>query len=951
MKKLLDKRFILPSLVSLIVIVLFIFISTNGDTIYNNVMNNSVSSSYYYCADSTYILKENKCIKNEYSDQLLVGDANLDGSFDITDSTYVQLYINNKIDFDDNSKAVSDVNKDGVIDITDYTMIQKALSISDITNGSPNSVNDQSKYNIGRDRICLSGYVKNNGRCLKKTIVNATKVDFIYGDINSDAKVDENDTNILSNYLNGSNILNDIQLKIADINQDGIVDINDLNLINNTINDNDKNSISVNLSVGSDLNSVINNSKIDVSAVFNVTSNRKYYYKWFDVKKTDNVIESDCKAIPSNKRDTYSINATDNNEYVLLKVYNDSKCNNQINLYKTDEIKIIEEVSSINLDYKIVSPILLTNIVNKDTEIKFYGKFNVEGSKDYYYKWNVYKNGNVSNNSKCIKVTNGMTINPSMRIDAKDTYGVFSIYTDASCNNLSNSYETEKYNYLADSISLNITSSRLNTGSTLKLQSTIKSNINNAEEYVKWSSSNTSVAPVDSNGVVTGMKKGSAEITATIGNLSSTAVITVVDGGNDTNIECPYITYSNEGDATLFTINNHSTIAKYDIYLSTNNHTGSWAKFEAKYLNNTGKKTFSNIINNTYSNQAKIVVYSSYGTSRNCYTSPLTWKRNTLSSIAKCPSFKYAYDKVKGSNSYSYQIDGYKAKSGINKLHVQFALNKDYQYSWRTSKKDGGYTLFSTYGTYGKNIENSVTGNLYNRLGQVVVTDSLGNSITCNTEAINTLNLSKDRVGTTEIYTENGFNSNDKKTVVTEMKKMNSDNPSYLAATSVFLLKTETYLSLYGNSCGNYRQASNILALCESKSRNDGTSCGGSATSTYYKGSIKHELGHSMDHMNELLTGTSLSNSLYNNKTFKSYVDKYNVNKKQCNGNFCLRYRENYTYGDSYWEFMADIISYDIFNFRTNNELLNLRKQVLDKYFTNYKNNKTKFNQIKESFK
>ena len=147
MKKLLNKRFILPSLVSLIVIVLFVVISANGEKIYNSAMNNSiwgnsVSSSYFYCENSTYILKGNKCIKNEYSNQLLVGDANLDGIFDITDSTYVQLYMNNKLSFDDSVKAVCDVNKDGVIDITDYTMIQKALSPSSITKGSPNSVSD-----------------------------------------------------------------------------------------------------------------------------------------------------------------------------------------------------------------------------------------------------------------------------------------------------------------------------------------------------------------------------------------------------------------------------------------------------------------------------------------------------------------------------------------------------------------------------------------------------------------------------------------------------------------------------------------------------------------------------------------------------------------------------------------------------------------------------------------
>ena len=110
MRKLLNKVFLLPGLLSIIVITLMLTVGSNGNVIYNTIMSNSVTSSYYYCKDSSYTLKGDKCIKFEYSDQLLAGDANLDGNFDIKDVTYIQLYINNRINFDASALLVSDVN-------------------------------------------------------------------------------------------------------------------------------------------------------------------------------------------------------------------------------------------------------------------------------------------------------------------------------------------------------------------------------------------------------------------------------------------------------------------------------------------------------------------------------------------------------------------------------------------------------------------------------------------------------------------------------------------------------------------------------------------------------------------------------------------------------------------------------------------------------------------------
>ena len=55
-------------------------------------------------------------------------------------------------------------------------------------------------------------------------------------------------------------------------------------------------------------------------------------------------------------------------------------------MYTSEEIKIKEEESTVSLDYKLLSPILTSNILNKDTKLTFYAIFKVTGSKKYYYR-------------------------------------------------------------------------------------------------------------------------------------------------------------------------------------------------------------------------------------------------------------------------------------------------------------------------------------------------------------------------------------------------------------------------------------------------------------------------------------------------------------------------------------------------------------------------------------
>lgn len=82
-----------------------------------------------------------------------------------------------------------------------------------------------------------------------------------------------------------------------------------------------------------------------------------------------------------------------------------------------------------------------------------------------------------------------------------------------------------KYNKV-QSISLNTTYSDLNVGDTIKLQATISPS--NAEnKNVNWTTSDSSIATVDNNGNVKGLKNGVVTITATTQDQGKTAICTI----------------------------------------------------------------------------------------------------------------------------------------------------------------------------------------------------------------------------------------------------------------------------------------------------------------------------------------------------------------------------------------------------------------------------------------
>ena len=934
MKKLKDKRLFGSFLISVFVIFIFIFLEYID---IDGLMGNSVIKSYYYCEDTSYTLTGNMCNKKLSANVVLIGDVNQDGTIDVLDVTMIQKYIEDNSYFDDFKKKIADVNADGKVDKADAELIQKYISEVNISDN---------KVELGKDVICPIGYTRvgTTNECTKQDSIKAKKVDFVLGDVNGDMKVDDNDKQLVQKYVSGIVEFNEAQRQAADTNHDGNVDTDDTDSRTDSTN-----SAKASISVLNNIKDIEPNSKISYQANFTVTGNKKYYYKWFDIKTSGNVVGSGCKELSKSSVDKYTITATNTNEYVLLRIYDDASCSKTLNEYKTDYIKLKEEKSEINFDYKLVSHNLTSNIVNYQTELKFDATFKVTGSKKYYYKWSTISNNRLISSTNCTVINNSGTKSFTLKITGKDEFGKWDLYSDASCSSLVKTYSTDKYNFYASSIKLGASSYSMNVGSTYTLKPTIESNLSNASSYVTYSSSNVSVATVNSSGVVTAKSAGKAIIKAMIGNLSSSIEITVNDNSS-VSLICPQIKYSEDDSKTTFTINPNGNTVKYDIYLSKNTHVGTYAEYALVKSGIKSSATYNNLYSGKKSNQAKIVIYDKNGNTKNCYTPPLTWEWNTRSVLASCPTFNESLgSKISGNSNLVLKDGSNKIYTGISKMTVSYSISDEYQYTYYESKKGGGYKLIETYPTVKTTKSHTLNSEIYNKNVKVVVTDKKGNNIACVSDSINKLNLKKTSVGTTNIYYETTTVGSDKDSVVREMTLINSWSPGYLAASSIMVYSESSYTTTFGEgTCGYYHPSSNNISL-----RASNPACGESSTAAWYVGAIHHEFGHSMDWMNGRLAGTNLANLKYDGKDLKSYKDKY-YNKKACNNNqnYCLRFNGKNVYGDSNVELVADIFSYEKHGFYGNSEWKDLRtKMFVNTYLKNYNANKGKFNSIKESFK
>ncbi len=183
------------------------------------------------------------------------GDANSDGNVNGKDSIVVAKYVGGATNTNINLNA-ADVNADGKVDDVDSTILSKYLTGHDITlpYNSGNSYSISYNLNGGkettrnitvygeislpytineptREGYVFAGWTGSNGTTPQKsiTITSGTTGNktytanwVIYGDVNSDSKINSKDSILLAQYISGKSV--SINQTAADLNTDGKID-------------------------------------------------------------------------------------------------------------------------------------------------------------------------------------------------------------------------------------------------------------------------------------------------------------------------------------------------------------------------------------------------------------------------------------------------------------------------------------------------------------------------------------------------------------------------------------------------------------------------------------------------------------------------------------------------------------------------------------------------------
>ena len=209
------------------------------------------------------------------TDYILYGDLNNDGEINEKDSTLLSNYLNNNTNISDQALKNADINGDGKVNIIDLGLLQMYVDTPDnytgtlpdhpITNytiqyGDANCDNKITASDVQRIFSHLSNSTLLIGQQLLNADVNGDgKIDYVdadlsfdlsfrdkisspmteytlYGDLNNDGLLDNNDIDKLTKYLNGSTGLDNQARKNADVNGDGLINNTDLTLLQNKIN-------------------------------------------------------------------------------------------------------------------------------------------------------------------------------------------------------------------------------------------------------------------------------------------------------------------------------------------------------------------------------------------------------------------------------------------------------------------------------------------------------------------------------------------------------------------------------------------------------------------------------------------------------------------------------------------------------------------------------------------
>ena len=180
--------------------------------------------------------------------EMINADINADGKVDKVDELLLTKYVKNNNNYPSTlpNEPITDyvfygdVNEDGSITILDAQRVyeslnsNKSLTKQQFKNAD---VNVDGKVNE-IDIILITRFL--TGTHYEKTLPDYPIIDYImYGDINEDGEITEEDTTLLYSYLDTGIRKSDQALKNSDINEDGKVDIIDLGLLQMYVDDSD----------------------------------------------------------------------------------------------------------------------------------------------------------------------------------------------------------------------------------------------------------------------------------------------------------------------------------------------------------------------------------------------------------------------------------------------------------------------------------------------------------------------------------------------------------------------------------------------------------------------------------------------------------------------------------------------------------------------------------------
>ena len=246
-------------------------VCTGDITTCDSTLNQNKYSNKTFNA-SIKIEASTKSKKELVRTKAVIGDVNGDEKIAIADYGKILQYVNNSKELTKQELLNADINADDKIDTIDYLLLLRFIQETYYPNTLPNEpitdyvfygdVNEDDKINTidasllynyisgsqmlsyqqlrnadingdGKvnylDRTIISGYIRGY---ISGQLPNYPITDYVlYGDVNEDGEITEEDAILLSTHLNNNAKISDQALKNSDVNGDGKVNVIDLGLL------------------------------------------------------------------------------------------------------------------------------------------------------------------------------------------------------------------------------------------------------------------------------------------------------------------------------------------------------------------------------------------------------------------------------------------------------------------------------------------------------------------------------------------------------------------------------------------------------------------------------------------------------------------------------------------------------------------------------------------------